>query len=225
MKNRILKMLVVGLFISSTAFAQQDELKKMFQDTYARALKYNDRLEAKTAMYRLVALEPENDSLLTNLAFLYADARQYASSVLVSMDVLQLNPDNVEALEINAFSYDNLGLKDKSLESYEKLYLLTSDFQILYKMAFLQLELEKYQQALTNADILLESPEVEEATVFFKEGEEDKEYSIKVAIWNLKGVINRDMGDKEAARVCFEEALKIAPDFTLAKENITALDE
>ncbi len=225
MKNKIMWMLAIGLFISSTAFAQQIDQKKIFQDTYNRALKYNDRFEAKSAMYRLVVIEPENDSLLTTLAYLYFDARQYASSVLASMDALILNPSNVEALEINAFSYDNLGLKDKSLESYEKLYLITTDFQVLYKMAFLQLELEKYHQALTNADILLELPEVDEATVFFKEDEEDIEYSIKVAIWNLKGVINRETGNKDAARTCFEEALKIAPEFALAIENIAALDE
>jgi len=224
MKTKYLWLLAFGLFIGSNAEAQ-DELRNFFQDTYDRALKYNDRLEAKGAMYRLIALEPQNDSLLTNLAFLYADARQYASSVLVSMDAIALNPGNAEALEIIAFSYDNLGLKDKSLDNYEKLYLLTSDFEVLYKMAFLQLELEKFQQALTNADILLEYPEVEESTVFYKEGEEDKEYSIVVAIWNLKGVVNKEIGNKEEARKCFEEALKISPEFVLAKENLASLDE
>lgn len=203
----------------------QEALKKIFQDTYARALQYNDRFEAKNAMYRLIAMEPQNDSLLTTLAFLYADAGQFASAALVSMDVMTINPSNAEAIEINAYSYENLGLKDKSLESYEKLYLLTNEFQVLYKMAFLQLELGKYQQALTNADILLEAPDAQESTVFFKEGEEDVEYPITVAIWNMKGLVNIEMGDKEAAKTCFDEALKISPNFALAKENLAKLNE
>ncbi len=224
---RKLILLTVVLMAGSNAMAQQDEIKKIFQDTYERALQYNDRFEAKNALYRLVVMDPQNDSLLTTLAFLYADARQYASSLLVSMDAVALNPRNTEALEINAFSYENLGLKDKSLISYEKLFLITNDFQVLYKMAFLQFELEKYHQALTNSDILLEAPEATESTIFFKEGEdqEDKEYPISVAIWNLKGIVNKELGNKEEARKCFDEALQISPDFLLAKENIASLDE
>lgn len=225
MRNKLMLMLTVGLFFGSNAMAQQDELKKIFQDTYERALKYNDRFEAKNALYRLIVMEPQNDSLLTTLAFLYVDARQYASSLLVAIDVLTLNPQNAEALEIGAFSYENLGLKDKALESYEKLYLYNNDFQVLYKMAFLQLELKKYHEALANAEILLELPEAKESTVFFKEGEEDKEYSIAVAIWNLKGLVNKETGNKEEAKICFEEALKISPEFLMAKENIASLED
>ena len=126
---------------------------------------------------------------------------------------------------MNAFSYEKLGLKDKSLNSYEKYYLLTNDYQTLYKMLFLQYDLQKYQQALTNADILIELPEIKEATIFFTEGEEEVEYPIVVAILNVKGLVYQGLGNKEEAKKSFEEALSIAPGFTLAKENLAALDQ
>jgi len=221
---KIILLITFGLLIGVTAQAQ-DELKKLFQDTYQRALKYNDRMEAKTALYRLVTMEPQNDSLLATLAYLYLDAGQYASSALISQDVLILNPGNINALEINAFSYEKLGLKDKSLPSYEKLFIMTNDYQTLYKMIFLQYDLEKYQQALTNADILLDLPETKEATIFFTEGNEEKEYPIAVSILNIRGLVYKELGKIEEARKSYEAALTISPEFTIAKENLAALDQ
>jgi len=223
--NKFILLVIFSLSVKIASAQSQEELKKMFRDTYNRALTYNDRFEAKSALYRLIALEPQNDSILSTLAYLYIDAGQYASSALVSQDVLKLNPGNTGALEMSGISYEKLGLKDKSLESFELLFLLTDDFQILYKMAFLQFDLEKYQQALTNADILLEKPESKEATVFYTEGEEQKEYSISVAILNLKGLVYKEIGNIEEAKKSYEQALAIAPGFVLAKENLAALDQ
>ncbi len=225
MKSAKIILLITFSLLIGVNVQAQDDLKKLFQETYQRALKYNDRGEAKNALYRLVAMEPQNDSLLATLAYLYLDAGQYASSALISQDVLILNPNNLGALEINAFSYEKLGLKDKSLASYEKYYLITNDYQTLYKMLFLQYDLQKYQQALTNADILLGVPEMKEATIFFTEGEEEKEYPIAVAILNVKGLVYKELGNIEEARKSYEEALNISPEFTIAKENLVALDQ
>ncbi len=221
---KLLLVIVVFTFITARVCAQ-DDMKKIYQANYDRALIYNDFFEAKSALYKLVIMEPQNDSLLATLAYLYFDARQYASSVLICMDVLKLNPKNTGAMEMSAVSYENLGLKDKALEYLEKLYLQTNDYQVLYKMAFLQYELSKFQQSTTNIDILLQQPEAEEATVFFTIEEEEKEFPIKAALFNLKGLVNKELGNIEEARQNFEEALKLAPDFVFAKENKTELDK
>jgi len=221
---KLLLVIVVFTFITIRVCAQ-DDLKKIYQANYDRALIYNDFFEAKSALYKLVIMEPQNDSLLATLAYLYFDARQYASSVLICMDVLKLNPKNTGAMEMSAVSYENLGLKDKALEYLEKLYLQTNDFQVLYKMAFLQYELSKFQQSTTNIDILLQQPEAEEATVFFTIEEEEKEFPIKAALFNLKGLVNKELGNIEEARQNYEEALKLAPDFVFAKENKAGLDK
>ena len=211
------------LTVTSGVQAQED-LRKIFEDSYQRALRYNDRAEAKSALYRIIAMDPQSDSLATTLAYIYFEARQYASSVLVCMDALQMNPNNIGALEISALSYENLGIKDKALDNYEKLYLKTEGFQALYKMAFLQYDLEKYQQSSTNIDILLTKPEMEEATISYTVEEVEKEFPIKVALLNLKGLANKELGNLELARQSFEEALAISPDFALAQENMDALN-
>lgn len=221
---KLFLVVMVFTFIALRVSAQYD-LNKIYQANYDRALVYNDYFEAKSALYKLVIMEPENDSLLATLAYLYFDARQYASNVLICMDVLKLNPNNTGAMEMSAISYENLGLKDKSLENYEKLYLKTIDFQVLYKMAFLQYDLSKFLQSITNIDILLQQPQAEEATVFFTIEEEEKEFPVKTALLNLKGLVNKELGNIEEARQNYEEALKLSPDFVFAKENMEALDK
>jgi len=221
------RIVLVGIFISvigiNTSMAQ--DAQSLYTDNYQRAMRYNDRAEAKSALYKLVAMDAQNDSLLTTLAYLYLEARQYASTVLITMDAIALNPNNIGALEMMAVSYENLGLKDKALDNFEKLYLLTDDFQTLYRMAYLQYDLEKYLQCSTNIDILLQAPEAAEATAAYTFEEVEKEYPIKVPLINLKGLVNVALGNTDLAKQNFEEALQLAPDFALAQQNLDDLNK
>ena len=47
---------------------------------------------------------------------------------------------------------------------------------------------------------------------------------MRVPILNLKGLVYKELGDIETAKSSFEEALTLAPDFKLAKENLDALN-
>lgn len=194
--------------------------------TYQAAVRYNDYDVAKHALYNLYVANPQNDSILYSLSVLYVQSQQFPSAILTAKDILVLKPGHAGALEISGVSYENLGLKDKALESYESLYLKTDNYQTLYKIAFLQFDLQRYAEALTNVDILLGKKETEEATaVFATEDKKEKEYPIKVALTNLKGMIKKGQGDKPAAKTLFEETLKMAPDFVMAKNNLTELDK
>ena len=48
---------------------------------------------------------------------------------------------------------------------------------------------------------------------------------MKVAVLNLKGLLNKEVGNMELAKQAFQDALNIAPDFSLAKSNLDALDK
>jgi hypothetical protein len=50
-----------------------------------------------------------------------------------------------------------------------------------------------------------------------------KEFPMKVALLNLKGLLAQDQGDKVSAKKSYDEALAIAPDFAPAKENVAKL--
>jgi len=193
---------------------------------YQAALRYNDYAVAKNALYSLLIENPQNDSILYSLSALYYQMQQFASAALTANDLIARNSEHVGALDIAASSLEKLGAKDKALDNYETLYLKTDDIQVLYKIAFLQYELGRYAESKTNVDILLGKEGLEEmSAVYNTTDNQQKEYPIKVALLNLKGLISQEQGDKTKAKEYFNEALAIAPDFALAKENLDALNK
>jgi tetratricopeptide (TPR) repeat protein len=191
---------------------------------YATAVQWSDYDVAKDALYDLIVLNPGNDSLIYDLAIFYYQNQKYPSAVMVSQELLKRNPKNTGALEIAAVGYENLGVSDKALQSYESLYLLNNNSATLYKMAFLQYRLKRYKESNTSADILLASKEAEALKITYNDASnKPKEYAMKVALLNLKGMVAQDQGDKVNAKKFYDQALAIAPDFGLAKDNLSKL--
>ncbi|MFM7851604.1 MAG: hypothetical protein ACKO96_06705, partial [Flammeovirgaceae bacterium] len=156
-----------------------------------------------------------------DLAVFYYQNRKSASAVLVSNELLARNPKNTTALEINAAGLEDLGVLDKAIQKYESLYLLTTNIGIMYKMAFLQYRLKRYGEATASADILLSNKEIDTNKVTFNAADgKPKDYAMKVAVLNLKGMVALDQNDKINAKKFFDQVLAIAPDFTLAKEGL-----
>jgi tetratricopeptide (TPR) repeat protein len=200
---------------------QVDILTQHFARKYSTAVQWNDYDVAKDALYDLIVRNPGNDSLIFDLAVFYYQNEKPASAVLVSKELLTRNPKNVGALEISAAGYETLGVLDKSLQNYESLYFLTNNMGIMYKMAFLQYRLKRYKESSASADILLTSKDIDTSKVNFNGTDgKPKEFSMKVAVINLKGMIALDQGDKITAKKMFDQALVIAPDFAPAKEGL-----
>ena len=191
---------------------------------YAIASRWSDYDVAKDALYDLITEYSGNDSLIFALALFYYENQKYPSCALVCKDLLARNPKNPSALELSGISYENLNIKDRALQNFESLFLLTNNNSTLYKMAALQFELKRYQEAMTNADILLTKPEVETMKVVFNDTEtKTKEYALKAALFNLKGMVFKAQADNVSAKKFFEEALKVEPEFPAAKLNLAAL--
>ncbi len=197
-------------------------LAQHFYDKYVTALQWNDYDVAKDALYDLIIENPQNDSLIYNLAVYYYENQKYVSAVLVCQPLLARNPKNIAALEISAVGYETMGVPDRALQNYESLYLLANNMTTLYKMAFLQYDLKRFTESLTSIDILLANTELDNAKVVFNDVEnKPKQYPMRVSVLNLKGLIQLDhFGDKAAAKKLFDEALAISPDFVSAKQNL-----
>ena len=201
---------------------QESPLIEHFYKKYITAVQWNDFDVAKDALYDLIIENPLNDSLIYSLAYYYYENQKYVPAVLVSQQLLARNPKSIPALEISAVGYESMGVKDRALQNYESLYLISNTIGTLYKMAFLQYDLKRFTESLATIDILISKTEIDTTKVVFTDAEnKSKEYPMKVSLLNLKGLIQLDhFGDKVAARKFFEEALAIAPDFLLAKENL-----
>ncbi len=214
---------VLMLSMNSLGFGQteKEDAIKRAKDKYNRSIKYNDFAIAKDAIYDLLVLEPTNISYLDSLAYMYFEFRQYASAALVSRDALNRNPQNRLMLQIGAKSLDELGAKDQSLKMYQTLYNLSDDAFVLFEIAQKQLDLKMYDDAMINTELLLGKRTIEGSQVYVKNSAgEETEAPFKAVIYNLQGLIARGQGNEESAKKYFNSAIKLAPNYALAKENL-----
>jgi len=195
------------------------------QRVYQMAMRYNDPTVAKMKLYDLIERNPNNTRYAELLATMYFELEQYPSAALVAMDIVENNSQNTAALEIAAYSLEQLGALDRALRHFESLHLLSGDVYSLYKTAHLQYSLKKYEEALNSLNMLAKDKKADEERLAFPmQDNSQQEVSIRAAALNLKGMIYKDQGSKAEAKKAFDEALVTAPDFELAKQNIAELN-
>lgn len=201
-------------------------LLKHFYKKYALASRWNDAQVAKDALYDMIAINPQSDSIIFNLAYFYYENRQYASATLVSQELLARDSKNQDYLELSAASFEALGILDRSLQNYETLYLLSNSTLTLYKIAFMQFDLKRFEESLTNVEILLGKSDIEKYDIGFNDSNnKQKDFPMKLAILNLKGLNLKEKGDKAGAKKIFEDIIKEAPDFQPAITNLSELNK
>lgn len=194
------------------------------QKIYQMALRYNDPSIAKTRLYDLIERNPNNPRYRELLGNIYFELEQYSSAALVAMDLLQINDKSIPALEVAAYSLEQLGALDRALPHFESLHLLSGDLFSLYKTSYLQYSLKKYEEALNSVNMLIKNKKSAEQNLSFpKKDNTNQEVSMQAAALNLKGLIYKEQGNKEEAKLAFDEALEANPEFELAKENLATL--
>lgn len=217
------------IFLTGNSNAQTEDVKnsglyRHYQMKYIFAMKYNDDQVAKDALYDLIAMDPGDDSIKIRLCYHYFEKSQFASSLFISEDLLAINPDNVDAMRLNAISYQRMGVKDKAISSLESLYLKTNEIGILYEAALLQFELERFTECKTNLDIVIKHPQAKVLTLNFTTDDNvEQQVSLEAAALNAKGMAEKMDENADEARNNFNKALELEPDFKLAKQNLEEL--
>ena len=230
--KHVLSLLILVIF-ASTSFAQTTDsvapkldpnTKKVLniqdQSAYQLAMRYNDIQAAKDKLFSLIIRNPEDLRYPELLGSLYFENEMATSAALVALDILQVNEKSIGSLEIAAFSLEQLGALDRALPHFERLFLLTGDNFSLYKSAFIQYNLKKYQEALNSVNMLSKNTKPDDKIGFPISQTETQEIGMKAAALNLKGMIYLDQGSKAEAKLAFEEAIQLEPNFNLAKENL-----
>lgn len=191
---------------------------------YNRAQRYNDALASKQALLEMAVLNPRDTSVLRSLAEIYFSNSQFVSSAMVAMDMVTMYPNNLFALEVAAVSYENLRLYDKAIEQYEAMWLATDNTTVLYQIAYLQYLIDRFEQAISNLDILASKTTSEEGISLAKQDGTTQEVKFAAAIQNMRGLIALDQGNKEKARGHFTKALEISPDFEAAQNSLAEMN-
>ena len=219
--------LFVMIISMSTVFAQdakQDAIA-IEKDVLITAKRMGDPSVATYSMYKLIALEGAGSTYKDSLAFIYFSSRKYASCFLMANEVLERNPKDEAMLEIKAISLESLGAIDKSMEVYQELFALTNNNYHGFNLAKLQLSMKKFDDAYAT---------IKKVETLNDEGKMFVTYSINqnhtqqiellAAIPYLKGLIEENLEKNPEAKLSYEKALRIQPEFVLAKEKLDKLN-
>jgi tetratricopeptide (TPR) repeat protein len=132
----------------------------------------------------------------------------------------------MEILEIKAASEQSIGLIKDALDSYEKLFLRTKSLFHQYQVAVLQYQLKRYGECNANVEQILKNEKSASERVSITTNQnESQEVSLKAAAFNIRGVMLMEGKRDEEAKYNFEEALKVQPDFGLAKNNMALVSK
>ncbi len=219
------KYLFVIIFLLNNleSFSQIDEFN-IQKSIYEKAKTYNDPNVAITALYNMVAIQPDNVLLKDSLMREYLSLSQWAPTYMISREILAIQPNNNFALEVSCVALQNLGLKQEALNEYESLYLRTDRVDVLYTISFLQFELKNLNESLTNLDILLNNDQTEEMVVSVSKDENDRQEVLMRAQLNyLKGLVFIEQGKNELAKSSFNDALNLSPEFKNALDKLNSL--
>ena len=211
-------------FIFSFSMYSQNNNFEVQKSIYEKAKSYNDPNVAISALYNMVALQPDNVLLKDSLMREYLAISQWAPSYMISREILGIQPNNNFALEVSCVSLQNLGLKQEALNEYESLYLKTDRIDVLYTISFLQFELRNFNESLTNLDILISNNQTEEMTVSVSKDENTRqEMAIRAQLNYLKGLIYIEQENNLLAKQAFNTAIEIAPEFQNAISKLKTL--
>lgn len=220
--------MVCGMVVTSYGQSQEMapgdsipwELRKQ-SFIYNTANMFNDPVVARVALYNLMAENPGNIALYDSLALIYISYNQHASAALVAQQALLINPNDMLAVEIAATGFDNLGIKDRAINYYEKLYLNNSDVNVLYKISFLQYELKRYEEANTSLDIIIGDPASKNNTIRFPTNDgKGQEVTLDVAAHRVKAMILYDQGNVDAAKAKYLEVLGMKPGLEIVQKQL-----
>lgn len=193
---------------------------------YGNAVSLGDFYTAITAIHYKYAKDT-NIRWLDTLSRLYFTGNMIRQAVLTAEIVIQKQPNNTSMLELLALSYSGLGDSKSALAKYEKLFELTQKPYYQYQCAVEEFNLGRVGECEVRVKAIQGNPaaEKEKININAGQGKSPEQVPIKAASLNLLGVMQMKLGKNEEAKKSFEASLKLAPDFTLPKGNLEALNK
>jgi tetratricopeptide (TPR) repeat protein len=190
---------------------------------YDKAIEYGDLNTAIVAAHTILANSPADFHYMDSLVGLYFATGNFVAAINIGNDILGAAPQNVAVREVVANSQLALGLNGEAVLNYQDLYTRTNDLFFLYNVATTQYNMKNFTECGATLDRVLKAEGNMEKIPLTGADGETQEVPIKAAAHNIKGAIALEVNNAAIAKQNFEEALKIAPDFSLAKKNLEGM--
>jgi len=216
---------IISFVIAATAMAQTANGVAFEQQKMKQALEFGDKTVAANAMYSIILMEGPKSVYKDSLAYLYFNERNFISCFLVTNDILKNKPENLDFLEMNAISLESMGATEKAVESYQNLFTKTNNNYHAYKLAGLQFAMNKFEDAFVSIKKADKLPDDKTVKITFQVNKNyNQQVDLKAAIAYLEGIIAENLTKNNEAKISFERAIKLYPEFVLAKTKLDALN-
>jgi tetratricopeptide (TPR) repeat protein len=190
---------------------------------YEKATQLGDWVTAIDALHHLLLQDPENAFLQDSLAALYFRVGNLSACHAWSLEKLQQRPQDLLLLQLVGTIEEQKGKLEPALERYQRIFALTKVHFYRYKMAGLQFLLGRYGECGQQIESMLLDPEIDQQAVHIDWNNGGGDVPLRSALLNLRGNMELALNKENHARKSFKEALKLAPEFLLARNNLDAL--
>lgn len=201
----------------------KNELLAHYKAYYKQMRAQRDVRGMINALTHLHILAP-NKAQKDTLAYFYAQSGQYLQAVNV-LGTEKNTSDSELALKVKAVSLKSLNEPQLAIQHYEVLYQRSPDVYIAYELAYLNLQIEG-KAAESEKYITYGLANVKDDNMLsFYESSPPYQVPLKAAFTYLNGMLqyNKDKSNIDAAIKSINDAINLAPNFTLAKQIREAL--
>ncbi len=203
----------------STPSAKDSDL-----EIYNLAVQFGDYDVAKHALYSLMIKHPDSKGWLDSLVVLYYNLNASPQCILAGNAYLEKDTMNSDIMEIVAQSNSSLKRNREAVALYEKLYQRSGKIYFAYQLAVQQYLLKRIGECNQMIDIIINDPQSLKETIGIGTDEGRQNVPLKAAALNLRGIILTEINMKDKSKEALEAALKVYPEFALAKKNLDALN-
>lgn len=209
-----------GTSDSAALAAKQNESMQI----YHKALKYNDMSSAAYALVNYLNAGG-NAVYQDSLAIVYYNMNNFSGAYKLANELYTADNKNIAALTLLADISGRGGETKTSLDWYEKLCPLSPSAYNFYQLASKQFVLERKLECMQSlqkvvsdsAEALKQSVSLEVNNGYYEQ------VPVLAAAYNMLGVLTYKDNNKTGAKDYYEKALKVAPNFVIAKQNVDAL--
>ena len=213
--------------------AEREAWSSAFAEPAAHALQIRMYEQGRTlgdaavrfdALHEMLAREPGNAAVQDSLASLYFASRMFGPASQLIGGLVEANPQDARYLEMQAVSHNGLGLVEEALGDYERLLAVDPNPYYAYQIATLQYSLNRFDVAEASVDNMLAGDLDGQLVNINTADGRAQAVPMKAALLNIKGVLRKDVhADYTEAEKYFQLAMAQAPEFNLAKNNLTLL--
>ena len=143
-----------------------------------------------------------------------------------SRKLLAINPNNLAAMENMAVAAKNLNLYQDALNTYSQLFNLTSHTRFMYEIADVYFTAKQLNEGQKIFDQIINNPRSKTDNISMLLGPgRVTQVPVLTATYNYLGFYLAQNGNNEQAKVYYEKALEITPDFIITKNNLGNLSK